>query len=126
MQKTIWIAALGLAVAGCSPETSAPVVTTPAAEAVAPPAAMPDMAMSAATPAAGPITSTGKIVAVDAVSGGVTLNHQAIPEVKWDAMTMGFTVADPTMLKDLKVGDMVSFDLQSATEPTKISRITKQ
>jgi Cu/Ag efflux protein CusF len=41
-------------------------------------------------------------------------------------MTMAFTVTDPEMLKDLKVGDMVVFDLKSASEPTKISRIVKQ
>ena len=125
MKKPIWIAAFGLVAAACSPETPAP-ATTPAPETAAPPASMADMPMPAATPTTGPITGTGKIIAVDAVTGGVTLDHQAIPEVKWDAMTMGFTVADPAMLEDLKVGDMVSFDLQSATEPTKISRIAKQ
>ena len=36
------------------------------------------------------------------------------------------TATDPAMLKDLKVGDAVSFDLKSAAEPTKISRIMKQ
>ena len=68
----------------------------------------------------------GKIIAIDAAVGTVTLDHQAIPEVKWDAMSMGFTTTDPAMLKDLKVGDMVVFDLVSAAEPSKISRIAKQ
>ncbi len=39
---------------------------------------------------------------------------------------MAFTTTDSTMLKDLKVGDMVVFDLKSAAEPSKISRIAKQ
>ena len=56
----------------------------------------------------------------------MTLDHQAIPEVKWDAMSMAFTTTDPAMLKDLKVGDMVVFDLKSAAEPSQISRIVKQ
>lgn len=56
----------------------------------------------------------------------VTLDHQAIPEVKWEAMSMAFTTTDPARLKDLKVGDAVSFDPKSTAEPTKISRIAKQ
>lgn len=126
MHKTILIAALGLAVAACSPQASEQAASTPAPEAAAtaPPTA--DMPMPAATPAAGPITSSGKITAIDAAAGTITLDHQAIPEVKWDAMTMAFTTTDPAMLKDLKVGDSVSFDLKSAAEPTKVSRIAKQ
>lgn len=100
------------------PAVSAPVAETPAAPADMPMAAEPQAA-------AGPITSMGKITAIDAAVGTVTLDHQAIPEVKWDAMSMGFTTTDP-MLKDLKVGDMVVFDLVSAAEPSKISRIAKQ
>ena len=87
---------------------------------------MADMPMPAAAEAIGPITSSGKITAIDAVTGTVTLDHQAIPEVKWEAMSMAFTATDPAMLKDLKVGDVVSFDLKSAGEPTQISRIAKQ
>lgn len=82
--------------------------------------------MPATTQAAGPVTSSGKITAIDLTAGTVTLDHQAIPEVKWEAMTMAFTATDPAMLKELKVGDSVSFDLKSASEPTKISRIAKQ
>lgn len=127
MHKMISIAALGLVAAACSPETPAPAAPTPSAEAAAPAAAMADMPMAAEAPAAaGPITSMGKIVAINAEAGAVTLEHQAIPEVKWDAMSMGFTTTDPAILKDLKVGDMVVFDLVSAAEPTKISRIVKQ
>lgn len=124
MQKTTLMMTLSvLALAACSPQTpdAAPVAETPAAPAMA------DMPMAAdAQAAAGPITSTGKITVINAASGTLTLDHQAIPEVKWDAMSMAFTATDPTMLKDLKVGDMVVFDLKSAAEPSKISRIAKQ
>lgn len=127
MQKTIWTAMISLAaLAACSPSAPAPAAEAPAAEPAAAPPAMASMPMPAATEATGPITSTGKITAIDAVAGTVTLDHQAIPEVKWEAMSMAFTAPDPAMLKDLKVGDTVSFDLKSAAEPTKISRIAKQ
>lgn len=125
--RILILAAASSLIAACSPQASEPAASTPAAE-TAPPAApaMADMPMTAATPAEGPITSSGKIAAIDAAAGTVTLDHQAIPEVKWEAMTMAFTATDPAMLKDLKVGDSVSFDLKSATEPTQISRIAKQ
>lgn len=128
MKKTTWMMTLSvLALAGCSPQAPGPAAPTPVAETPATPPAMAGMPMPAETQAAtGPITSTGKITAIDAAAGTVTLDHQAIPAVNWDAMMMGFTAIDPAMLKDLKVGDMVAFDLKSAAEPTKIVRIAKQ
>ena len=127
MQKTALMMTFSvLALAACSPQASEPAASAPVAEAAAAPA-MPDMPMTAEPQAAaGLIISMGKITAIDPAAGTVTLEHQAIPEVKWDAMTMGFTATDPAMLKDLKVGDMVVFDLKSIAEPSKISRIAKQ
>jgi Cu/Ag efflux protein CusF len=88
---------------------------------------MADMPMNpAVSTASGPIMGMGKIAAVDAKAGTVTIDHQAIPAVGWDAMTMGFTASDPTALKDLKVGDAVSFELKSAAEKTTIVNIQKQ
>jgi Cu(I)/Ag(I) efflux system protein CusF len=126
MHKATLMAILSFtALAGCSPQAPAPVAEAPKTPAAAAP--MESMPMPAETPAVtGPITSSGKITAIDAVAGTVTLDHQAIPEVKWEAMSMAFTATDPAMLKDLKVGEAVSFDLKSAAEPTKISRIAKQ
>lgn len=127
MQKLVAIAAFSIVSLGaCAPEANETPAAPPAAEAPTAPAPMADMPMPAPAPAAGPITAAGKIIGVDAVSGSVTLEHEAIPAVKWDAMTMSFTTTDPSMLEDLKVGDTVVFDLKSAEEPTKISRIAKQ
>ena len=125
MHKATLMAVLSFtALAGCSPQAPAPVAEAPATPAAAP---MESMPMPAETPAVtGPITSSGKITAIDAAAGTVTLDHQAIPAVKWDAMSMAFTTTDPAMLNDLKVGDTVTFDLKSAAEPTKLSRIAKQ
>lgn len=125
--RILILAASASFIAACSPQAPEPAATVPTPEpaaAATPP--MSDMPMPAATPAAGPVTSSGKITAIDAAAGAVTIDHQAIPEVKWEAMTMSFTTTDAAMLKDLKVGDSVSFDLKSASEPTKISRIAKQ
>ena len=127
MQKTTLMMTLSvLALTACSPQAPEPAASAPVAETPAAPA-MADMSMATEPQtAASPITSMGKITAVDASAGTLTLDHQAIPEVKWEAMSMAFTTTDPAMLKDLKVGDMVVFDLKSAAEPSKISRIVKQ
>jgi Cu/Ag efflux protein CusF len=127
MQKTGFMIAglsvLTLALAACSPK-----LEEPKAE---PSTSMSDMKMDAAAKAdasvfpAGPITSVGKIIAIDATAGTVTLDHQAIPAVGWDAMSMGFTTTDPMMLKGLKVGDTVSFELKSAAEKTILVKIQK-
>ena len=130
---TLMIAgAMAVGLTACSPSggaTKSESVATPAAAPAGAP--MGDMKMDApkqdatAVPA-GPITSTGKITALDAGAGTVTLDHQAIPAIGWDAMSMTFTAADSTLLKDLKVGDTVSFELKSATEKTIITKIQKQ
>jgi Cu/Ag efflux protein CusF len=96
-----------------------------AAEPAAPP--MADMPMAPAAPVeAGPITGMGKITAINAAGGTLTIDHQAIPAVGWDAMSMGFTATDPTMLKDLKVGDAVTFELKSTSEPSVVTKVQKQ
>jgi Cu(I)/Ag(I) efflux system protein CusF len=115
------LGALALGLAACSP-------TTEEAK-TEPTTSRGGMKMddAANTPApAGPIAATGRITAIDPAAGTVTLEHGPIPAVKWDAMTMAFTAADPMMLKDLKVGDAVSFELKSASEKTVITKIQKQ
>jgi Cu(I)/Ag(I) efflux system membrane protein CusA/SilA len=117
------IGVVSLALAACSPK---------AEEAKSEPAAamgdmkMENMATPAAPTAAGPILGTGKITALDPAAGFVTLDHGPIPAVQWGPMTMAFTAADPAMLKDLKVGDPVSFELKSAAEKTTIVNIQRQ
>ena len=129
MHNTKLIAGLGalaLGLAACSPKPAEPAAAPmAAAEPAAPP--MADMPMAPAVPVeAGPITGMGKITAINAAGGTLTIDHQAIPAVGWDAMSMGFTATDPAMLKDLKVGDAVTFELKSTTEPSVVTKVQKQ
>ena len=39
-------------------------------------------------------TVKGEVVAVEKAAGKVKLNHEAVPELDWPAMTMFFPVAD--------------------------------
>jgi len=130
MQKTgLMIAGLGalaLGLAACSPTPAEPATVAPAAAAEPAAAPMADMPMGPAPAQTGPIMGVGKITAINAAGGTLTIDHQAIPAVKWDAMTMGFTAADPAMLKDLKVGDAVTFELKSASESSVVTKVQKQ
>jgi len=56
-------------------------------------------------------TGEGKVVAVDAAAGEITLDHGAVPGVM-GAMTMSFPVSDPKLLEGLDPGERVSFDLE--------------
>lgn len=52
----------------------------------------------------------GTVTAIDKAAGKITLDHQAIPEVGWPAMTMTFD-AKPAVLGGVAVGDKVAFDV---------------
>jgi Cu(I)/Ag(I) efflux system membrane fusion protein len=56
----------------------------------------------------------GRITAVDAAKGALEMAHEPIPALDWPAMTMPFEVRDKALLKGLKPGDKVTFDLARA------------
>ncbi|MCU4335322.1 copper-binding protein [Acinetobacter pittii] len=60
--------------------------------------------------------AVGVITAIDTKENILTLDHEAIPALKWPAMTMGFKVADPVLLSGLTVGDKVDFELKAEGE----------
>ena len=92
--------ALPLGLAGCDKKAEAP-----KAEASA--EAMGDMAMPAEVKHG---KGTGTVTAIDPAKGTVTLDHSEIAELQWPAMKMGFA-AKPEVLKDVKVGDKVHFEI---------------
>ena len=53
---------------------------------------------------------TGRVTAIDAAAGTVTIAHRSIPEAHWPAMTMTFA-SSTVVLNGIAVGDHVSFDL---------------
>jgi len=67
----------------------------------------------------------GTVTALDPAAGKVTIDHGAIPEANWPAMTMAFE-ADPAMLKGIKVGDKVQFDMAMAGGKAKVTSIGPQ
>jgi Cu(I)/Ag(I) efflux system membrane fusion protein len=65
----------------------------------------------APTAAAANHRGEGSIEAVDLARATVTLAHGAIASLKWPAMTMDFRVKDPAVLRTLKPGQKIAFDI---------------
>lgn len=53
----------------------------------------------------------GVVKAIDNANGTVTLQHETIAAIGWPAMTMPFKLASLELLKNMKVGDKVTFTL---------------
>ena len=68
-------------------------------------------------------TGTGVVTAVDKTAGTITIKHGPVAAAGWPAMTMGFPVADPMMLEQVKAGDAVSFEFK--TEGNQLTAIKK-
>lgn len=69
--------------------------------------------------------STGTVTAIDKAGGKITLDHAAIPEVKWPAMTMAFA-AKPALLEGIAVGDKVAFEVTINGNAGEVTAIKKQ
>jgi len=53
--------------------------------------------------------AVGMVQKADPANGFVTISHQAIPALKWPAMTMPFAVGDKELFSRLKAGEKVTF-----------------
>lgn len=64
---------------------------------------------AAAKPAASLPKVSGTVTKVDESAGKITIDHQAIPNLSMDPMTMVFKASDAALLKAAKPGDAVKF-----------------
>lgn len=78
-----------------------------------------------AMPAAKTAKASGTVTAIDKAAGTITLDHGAIPEAGWPAMTMAFKAA-PALLDSVKVGDKVAFELALKDGSGEVTSIAKQ
>jgi Cu/Ag efflux protein CusF len=51
----------------------------------------------------------GVIEEVNAETGRLTINHEALIDLDMEAMTMVFRLADPAMIEGLDAGDVIEF-----------------
>ncbi len=66
----------------------------------------------------------GVIKSIDTQTKMIVLNHQAIKELNWPPMSMGFKVADPKLLDGLKAGQKVNFELTAQGTKEVMTAIT--
>jgi Cu/Ag efflux protein CusF len=66
----------------------------------------------------------GKVNSVDATAGKVNITHDPMKTLKWPKMTMNFTAHDPALLKDIKPGMTVDFEIQKMGNAYHITGIT--
>jgi len=104
----ITLATAAVVLAACGQQADPAAVETAPAMAPAAADAPPPATSAGATAKTG--SGAGVITAVDAAAGTVTINHGAIGEVGWPAMTMNFK-ASPAVVQQAGVGDHVQFDL---------------
>jgi Cu/Ag efflux protein CusF len=70
------------------------------------------------------IQGKGVVQSIDAEANTIMLAHEAIPAIKWPAMTMQFKVLGNAE-EQVKAGDAVEFELQGDGSDATISKIQK-
>ena len=120
MTITLLVTLGALAACGQKFETAA---TAPASGAANQTGAMASMAPA---PQVGKmVKGKGTVTAIDAKAGTVTLDHEAIPEAGWPAMTMSFSAPTEVVAKVVP-GEKVAFDLRIGDMGGTITGIEKQ
>ena len=69
---------------------------------------------------------SGEVKKIDEGAGKITLKHGPAKSLGMDdPMTMVYRVKDPAMLKQVKVGDKVTFEAEEAASGYTVTRIDK-
>jgi Cu/Ag efflux protein CusF len=68
-------------------------------------------------------TGTGVVRYVDMPTAEIDIAHEPMPSLKWPAMRMTFKAHDTALLKGLKTGDKVEFDIVKMGNEFQIVRI---
>ena len=69
---------------------------------------------------------TGEVKKIDEGAGKITLKHGAAKSLGMDeGMTMVYRVKDPAMLRQLKVGDKVTFEAEEAASGYTVTKLQK-
>ncbi|MCW5664077.1 MAG: efflux RND transporter periplasmic adaptor subunit [Piscinibacter sp.] len=66
----------------------------------------------------------GRVVDTDGAS--ITLEHEAVPALKWPAMTMPFQLARPDLARGLKAGDAVRFRFRRQGDEHVVTTIERE
>ena len=81
---------------------------------------------STGAPAAGAAAISGEVKKIDEGAGKITLRHGPAKSLGMEEpMTMVYRVKDPAMLKQVKVGDKVTFEAEEAASGYTVTRMDK-
>ena len=94
------------------------------AEAAATTATAAATAVSAQQGPTGEFSTRGRVVELDAAA--ITLEHEAVPALKWPAMTMPFQLARPDLARGLKAGDAVRFRFRQKGDEHVVTAIDRE
>lgn len=94
---------------------------------LAPPALSLSLILGSAMAFAQTAMVNGEVKKIDEAAGKISLKHGPIKnlDMEEDGMTMVFRVKDPSMLKQVKVGDKVQFEVERATSGITITKMQK-
>jgi Cu/Ag efflux protein CusF len=67
----------------------------------------------------------GQITKVDEAAGKLTIKHGPLKKFDMDGMTMVFRAQDPAMLKEVKAGDKIKFDVDKINGQFTVTKIQK-
>lgn len=67
----------------------------------------------------------GTVEKVDTATGKITLDHERVPNLDMDGMSMVWKAQDPAMLKGLKAGDKVQFTADRVNGQLTVTKIQK-
>lgn len=82
--------------------------------------------LATATVAAEGAAISGEVRKIDEGAGKITLRHGPAKSLGMEEpMTMVYRVKDPAMLKQVKVGDKVTFEFEEAASGYTVTRIQK-
>jgi Cu(I)/Ag(I) efflux system periplasmic protein CusF len=68
---------------------------------------------------------SGEVTKVDESAGKITIKHGPIKKFDMDGMAMVFRVIDPAMLRKVKPGDKINFDVDKIDGKFTVTEIEK-
>jgi Cu/Ag efflux protein CusF len=66
----------------------------------------------------------GVVNSVNADAARVNITHDPVESLKWPKMKMNFKAHDPALLKDIKAGMTVDFEIQKMSNEYRLTKIT--
>ena len=83
------------------------------------------LGLTGAALAQSPPMVKGTVEKVDTAAGKVTLDHERVPNLDMDAMSMVWKAQSASMLKGLKAGDKVQFTADRVNGQLTLTKIQK-